>query len=161
MARESHDREDLLAEATALVERVELLVEGEPQPLIAGFRRDGCLSLFFGPEPVYQFNTQRALRRAYVAGRLYKAETGRLVAVDRQREEGILHLLRHELDELQMDRFMSDMSARLARLQQAFAHDRYTVAGQVPTDAPVTERVRDWLARFGSNVTVAQAPHAR
>ncbi len=78
MARDESSREDLLREATALVERIEL-VPHATDPLIAasdlfdkhivaGFRRDGALSVFFGEDPVYHFNAEgesapRVLRR--------------------------------------------------------------------------------------------------
>jgi hypothetical protein len=161
MARERQDREELLAEATALVERAELMVEGESQPVIAGFRRDGCLSLFFGPERVYQFNTRHALRRAYVAEKLYKAEKGRLVALDRRREAGAVYLVRHELDQAESERFLDDMIRRLNSLLHALAGQRFTVAGQVPVNAAVAERVRDWLAEHANNIRIAISPHAR
>jgi hypothetical protein len=160
MARESEDREDLLAEATALVERAELTVAGESQPVVAGFRRDGCLSLFFGPDPVYQFNTGHALRRAYVDGRLYKAEQGRLVALDRRREAGALHLARHELDPAQTTQFIGEMDRRLGHLGQALADGAYSIVGQVPAEGAVPERVRSWLAEHRQG-TIATAPHAR
>ena len=38
MARQEHARENLMAEATALVERVELLLTGVAEPIVAGFR---------------------------------------------------------------------------------------------------------------------------
>ena len=41
MARRESDREDLLREATALVERAELTIEGFDEPIVVGFRRDG------------------------------------------------------------------------------------------------------------------------
>src|SRR5688572_5223634 len=109
MARESQDREDLLAEATALVERVELAIPGEREPVVAGFRRDGCLSLFFGADPVYQFNTSNMLRRAYVGGKLYKAEKGHLIALDRRRESGGVYLVRQPLDVRATADFLSRM----------------------------------------------------
>lgn len=37
MARHSEDREDILPEATALVERVELEIDGLEDPLVVGF----------------------------------------------------------------------------------------------------------------------------
>ena len=74
MARRESDREDLLREATALVERAELTIEGFDEPIVVGFRRDGSASFFFGADPVYQFNTAFELRRAFVVGLLYKAE---------------------------------------------------------------------------------------
>ena len=67
MAREEHARENLIAEATALVERVELLLAGLPEPVVAGFRPDGSASLFFADDPVYQFNSRTfAARRSWV-----------------------------------------------------------------------------------------------
>src|SRR5688572_18570527 len=65
MARQEQDREDILREATALVERVELLIPEFPEPIVAGFRRDGSASFFFGADPVLQFNAQGKLRRAF------------------------------------------------------------------------------------------------
>src|SRR5437588_282047 len=85
MARETTDREDLLREATALVERAELAVADWPEPVVIGFRRDGAASIYFGGDPVYQFNARGELRRAFVADRLFKAEHGILAALDRQR----------------------------------------------------------------------------
>ena len=52
MALHEQDREDLLSEATALVQRVELRVEGFAEPVIVGFRRGGEASVFFGADPV-------------------------------------------------------------------------------------------------------------
>ena len=85
MARKEQDREDLLSEATPLVERIELDVEGFPETIVVGFRRTGEGSVYFGPDPVYQFNGAGELRRGYRAGRLIKAEQGRLVFLDRLR----------------------------------------------------------------------------
>ena len=73
MARNQSDREDLLREATALVERAELRISGWSEPVVVGFRRGGGASLFFGGKEVYQFNAGGELRRAFVAGRLIKA----------------------------------------------------------------------------------------
>lgn len=97
MAREEHARENLIAEATALVERVELLVAGLPEPVVAGFRPNGSVSLFFADDPVYQFNSRGELRRAFVAGRLYKADNGRLVEMTRNRQAGRVELESREL----------------------------------------------------------------
>ena len=79
MAHYESDREDLLRQATALVERAEILLPGLTEPLVVGFRRDGSVSFFFGADPVYQFNAAGELRRAYLDGLLYKADRGRLV----------------------------------------------------------------------------------
>ena len=61
MAHDDGHREDLSAEATALVRRAEFVAPAadrpnDESPLVAGFRRDGSLSVYFGEDPVYQFN---------------------------------------------------------------------------------------------------------
>ena len=66
MAREEADREDLMREATALVQRAEFSAGGKP--VFVGFRTNGAASVFFDSDPVYQFNSNGELRRAFVAG---------------------------------------------------------------------------------------------
>ncbi|HEV3024921.1 MAG TPA: hypothetical protein VGX76_20740 [Pirellulales bacterium] len=167
MARQEQDREDLLAEATALVERVELAVEGFDEPLVAGFRRDGSASVYFGADPAYHFNSHGELRRAYAAGLLYKAEGvsqsrhGRLVALERCRAAGEVQLVRHELDADENARFLDALSRRLASLGEALHQGQYRLVGQVPADADVVARVRDWLARVPTPVAIATSPRVR
>src|SRR5687767_7509073 len=98
MAREETDREDILREATALVERVELLVPGCAESVVMGFRRNGSASFFFGADPVYQFNTSGELRRAFVTGQLIKADRGTLAAFDRHRTETEVQFVRRDLN---------------------------------------------------------------
>ena len=42
------NREDLMREATALRRRAEFLVPSETETVVAGYRSDGSLSLYFG-----------------------------------------------------------------------------------------------------------------
>ncbi len=161
MAREQHDREDLLAEATALVERIEFDLPGYGESIVAGFRTSACASLFFGADPVYQFNSQRQLRRAYVGGVLYKAERGRLVSLTRERSAGGLQLVRGQIDDAGQARFLSEMATHLAALGSALESGRFTIVGQVPDDADVTARVREWLGQLGEAIELAASPQAR
>lgn len=78
MARDESRREDLLREATAFVERIELVPSSSTSkaaetPIVVGFRADGALSVFFGEDPAYQFNAAgellRVLRRIAAQGR--------------------------------------------------------------------------------------------
>jgi len=155
MARDEHDREDLLREATALIERAELALPGEAEHLVAGFRRDGGLSLFFGPDPVYQFNAARHLRRAFVAGTMFKAERGRLVALHRHRETDRVLLLRRELNDQETAAFLAAMAKRLERLRDALDVARYSVVGQVPADADVPGRIVAWLKQLAAPPAIA------
>jgi hypothetical protein len=160
MARDTHDREDLLAEATALVERVELALPDRSQHVTAGFRRDGGLAVFFGADPVYQFNPRGEFRRAFVSGRLYKAEQGRLVVLDRRREAEQVVLLRHELTDAEQADFMAAMRLRLSALAGELAAGQYSVIGQVPGTADVAGRVRAWLAAIPDEPHVANSARA-
>ena len=65
MARNEADREDLMREAVALTERVELFVPGFEELITIGFRSNGAMSIFVGQDPVYQFDPSGRLRRAF------------------------------------------------------------------------------------------------
>jgi hypothetical protein len=155
MARDEHDREDLLAEATALVERVELRHSRGAEQVVAGFRRDGALSIYFGADPVYHFDVLGRLRRAYRAGRLFKADGGRLAALDRRRETGQTILLRHDLDEAEQAAFLSELRNRLRTLQSAVRAGLIETVRQVPQDADVVRRLSAWLDQFASATRIA------
>ena len=85
MARESHDREDLLRDATAYVSRMQLAVDlgNGTVEVFAGFHSTGAFSLYFNQDPVYHFNRSGELRRAFVDDELIKAEAGSLVGMRR------------------------------------------------------------------------------
>jgi len=161
MARRESDREDLLREATALVERAEIRIPGENEPIVVGFRRDGSASFFFGADPVYQFNSAGELRRAYIDGLLYKAERGRLISLRRERSETEVSLIRNELQPHETDALLTTARARLARLNEALASHSFTLVGEVPTSGNVVGRARQWLASLPPKISVANAPNSR
>jgi hypothetical protein len=148
MAREESDREDLLREATALVERIELAPVGESadEHVVAGFRAGGAASFFFGADPVYQFNAAGELRRAYCNGLLVKAARGRLVSLSRQRLETKVQLLSRELSDVEQAEFVTKMCDRLRRLAAALETNQWTIVGQVPANGDVLGGLRKWLA---------------
>ena len=86
------------------------------EPIVAGFRADGALSIFFGADPVYQFNAAGELRRAYCDGLLFKAVQGRLVSLAASDSEHEVQLVRHDLDRCRADEFLAAMSSRLREL---------------------------------------------
>jgi hypothetical protein len=160
MARREQDREDILREATALVERVELEVDGMAEPVVVGFRRASGPAFFFGADPVYQFNSQGQLRRGYRQGRLLKAEAGRLVELTRERTSSQVILHRHQLDEQQCHEYLAELEGRLAELRAALESNSFRVTGQVPVDADVVGRVVDWLAGMQGRPAIADLPNA-
>jgi hypothetical protein len=161
MARHESDREDLLREATALVERIELapIDRADAQHIVVGFRRDGALSLFFGADPVYQFNAAGELRRAFHDNQLFKAARGRLVALCRSRGESEVQLLRRDLTDDEQALFLSDLTTRLQTFAEQLAAGAFAVVGQVPQNVNVMERVHKWLENHKC-FAVARRPNA-
>lgn len=148
MARNESDREDLLREATGLVERVELQVDGFHEPIVVGFRRSGCGSIYFGPDPVVQFNSRDELRRGFRDDRLLKAEQGRLVELTRERTDEATFLVRRDLSDQEQHALLDALSDKVARLSAALQADQVQVVGQVPAEADVVGRVRRWLGKL-------------
>lgn len=161
MAREEQDREDLLAEAKALIERISLRLGNDAEETVVGFRRDGSASVFFGPQPVYQLNSQDQLRRAFADGLIYKAEAGRLVALRRQRTEQAVELVRRVLNDAEAQQFVAEMHRQLDRLQTALGQSDFALVGQVPETTNVVDRVRQWIAGLPPSIAIAPSPRVR
>jgi hypothetical protein len=161
MSREESSREDLLREATSLVERIELVPNGSTSDghIVAGFRRNGALSVFFGEDPVYQFNAAGELRRAYSDGKLLKADRGRLAALERVRTQNEVQLVRHELNETDMIHFQAQMANHLQAFAELINTNAFEVAGQVPSDADVLGHLKRWFATH-SAMRIALRPNA-
>ncbi len=159
MPRHEHDREDLLAEARALVERVEIRCAGLEEHVVAGFRRDGCASFYFGASRAYHFNARGQLRRAFDHGRLLKADRGRLAALVRRRTENQVQLLRHDLDDAELRDYLDQVRGDVRILATALTGSDFDVIGCVPQDADVVGRIGNWLAQLAPLIVVADVPN--
>lgn len=131
MARNEADREDLIRDAVALRNRIECQVPGEPEPVVIGLRSDQSLSVFFGQDPVYHFNPDGQLRRAYVDGFLYRTQGDTLAKLRRERTESETTLVRTDLDEASLQEFLSTMQVRIAELRCALDAESATVLRSV------------------------------
>ena len=159
MARHEADREDIMREATALVERAELLVPGFAERIVVGFRREGAASVFFGQDPVVHFNAQNQLRRAYVRGELLKAEHGQLVRLRRQRTAEETQLLRSQLTPDEQDALLESFRAKLQQLQRAISVGQAQVTACQPDDAPILARIENWLPQVCDTIAIAHKPN--
>ncbi len=160
MAPSEGRRENLLTEATALVRRAELAGESfdpENGPLVAGFRRDGSLSLFLGEDPVYQFNPDGQLRRGFVDGLLYRTQGVTLARLQRDRSStNHVTLVRHDLSVSELAAFRETMTRQLERLldeltagelrQVAVVPETADVAGELVEAFRRVLEVDSWLA---------------
>ncbi len=165
MAREESDKEDLLREAVALVERVELLDTShtdQRHTITIGFRRDGSASYFFDTDPVYQFNARRELRRGYRDGKLLKAEQGRLIELTRTRTPTETILERRDLSDDETGGLLDDVRLRLTALVAHWLRNGYSLVGQEPPGTDVMKRVMDETeAILRDEIKIAAVPNAR
>jgi len=161
MARNESDREDLLREATALCERAEYLLPQEAEPVVAGFRRDGSFSLFFGAERVVQFNSTAQLRRGYFHGRLLKADKGKLVWMTRERTADAVMLLSQPLSAEESAQLLATAAELVDCLSSHLRQATFELVGQVPADGDIAARVIAWAAALPRPVQIAAAPNAR
>jgi hypothetical protein len=146
MARQEQDREDLLLEATALVQRVEIRLSDHSDSIVIGFRRDGSGSMFVGSDPVFQFNNQNELRRGFLNGKLIKAENGRLVELTRVRTVNAVQLRRRELNSTETRAYVELFCDTARQTLAAIAQDELAIVGQVPENANVAASAARWLA---------------
>jgi len=146
MARHETDREDLMAEATALRQRVELELPGVADHVVAGFRDNGGCSIYFGADPVFHFEADGALRRAFVAGDLYRSQGKTLARLTRTRADREVHLVRHDLDPAELAGFLAALRARVERLYGALADESARVVQQVPAQTDFRPRLVEVLS---------------
>lgn len=160
MAKQEQDREDLLGEATALVRRIELSLPGDDDAWVIGFRRDGAASVYIGADPVLQFNAANQLRRAYIGGKLVKAERGQLVWLERRRTETESQLVRREFTEPEQAATIMMIRDHLSRLREQIVGGDARVVQEVPKETAVTGDVVRWLDSMPDELTIASRPHA-
>jgi hypothetical protein len=165
MAREEQDKEDLLREATALIERVELLDTShadQRHTITVGFRRNGAASYFFDADPVYQFDARRELRRGFRRGKLLKAEQGRLVELTRTRTPTETILERRDLSDDETGGLLDDIRLRLTALVAHWLRNGYSLVGQEPPGTDVMKRViEETETILRDEIKIATVPNAR
>lgn len=159
MARFESDREDILREATGLVNRIELRCPWFSDSIVVGFRRNAAVSFFFGQDEVYQFDTSSRLRRGFWQGRLLKAERGQLIELTRHRTDSQTQLVRIDMPHEQAQAHLSRLESRLDQLGQSLADGDYEVVGQVAVgQTDVTALVAEWLRQRPAPILLAPTP---
>lgn len=142
MARNEADREDLMGEAVALTERVELFVPGLEELITIGFRSNGAMSIFVGQDPVYQFDPSGRLRRAFVDGFLFRSQHSGLARLERVRKESEVQLLRYDLSPSECDSFRQTMEDKLSRILSQLQEKTVRVQRCVPETADLLPMIQ-------------------
>ena len=165
MAKQQQNKEDILREATALVNRIEIKFSRESvskESVFIGFRRDGAISFFFGAEPVYQFNTRHEFRRGYCQGAILKAVAGKIIQLTRVREGEQLVLLSRDYSAQQTAAFLEKLKHALLLLFKEIKGGQWSILGAVVETGTVEEllqRVADWLEQHTREIQIADAPN--
>ena len=149
MARQESDREDLIREATALVERIEIRQPGNSFETVIGFKRTGGLSIYFGADPVYQFDSTGAFRRGYLNGCLLRTQGTTIAELTRQRTETESHLLRRDMESGELAQVRENALAQLRRLARQLEAGEPEVLRSVTDDE---DRLVLQIAQFVNTV---------
>jgi hypothetical protein len=161
VARIELDREDLMRDAAALRQRVELLVDGFSEPVFAGFKSNGSLSVYIGQDPVYQFDRDGRLRRAYAAGLLYRTQGTTLATLRRERTETETVLVRRDLSVAQCEAFLAEMRDTLGSLLESLQSGRFTVQAMIPETGGVLFELKESLVSILANSEAGLAPRIK
>lgn len=145
MARNETDREDLIREAVALQERVELEVAGFDELVTIGFRSNRAMSIFVDQDPVFQFDPDGRLRRAFVQGLLYRSQHNTLARMRRERSETRTMLLRDDLSTEELEQFRASMLDVLKKLRNAIALGQAVVSRSVPESLDLLPQILNSL----------------
>jgi hypothetical protein len=151
MARHEADREDLFAEAVGLVRRCECQLDEDGPKMVAGFRADDTLVCYLSADEMYQFDAAARLRRAFVAGRLYRAQGTTLARLTRERTPERTVLQRVDLAESELLSFQQAVrravSPWLSALEQGVVR---VVRRYPPGDDQLEADLRGRLRQFVS-----------
>jgi len=142
MARHEADREDLFAEGTALSTRIELVLPGETEPVVAGCRPTGAWSVYFGGDPCYHFDPEGGLRRAFAGGYLYRTQGDTLARLRRERTEVEVVLERTDLLPSELEAFVAEVRTRLSALENSLLSGTATTRRRQPEGADVERQLR-------------------
>ena len=117
------------------------------EPIVAGFKRGGAFSVYFSADPVFQFDVESRLRRAYVQGLLFRTQGSTLARLERSQSSDETTLLRHDLTDRELVEFRERMHVQLSQLHAALENGFAEPLRQVPELDDVMSDVRDALRR--------------
>ena len=143
MARQETDREDLIREAVAFARRMELQYRSEQDPVFCGLRDDGNWSVYFGQDPVFHFNSNGQLRRAFSGGHLLRSQGETLARMHRERTPDQTTLVRHDLNADELETFRNEAIRRLQTLYDALQSGDFSVLRSIPQDEPAATSALD------------------
>jgi hypothetical protein len=104
------------------------------------------MSIFIGQDPVYQFDSEGRLRRAFVDGLLYRSHHTTLAMLKRERSETQTLLLRTDLPDDALQSFRGTMLLSLGLLEQKLNSAAFSIRRSVPDSVSHITRIQSALA---------------
>ncbi len=141
MARIEEDREDLMRDATALVRRMEIQIDGQEELIFIGYKRSGYLSIYLSQDLVYHFDDSCQLRRAFIKPFLYRSEGESLTRLARARTESTSELHSAKLSDEELVQFQLEMQNYIRTLQGALSEGRFKVIKQIPDEGDLPKEL--------------------
>jgi hypothetical protein len=158
MAKDAHDREDLLRDASAMDVRVELRIAGVDHSVYCGFRTCGVFSLYWNQDNVVQFNAHGELRRAFWRNRMLASYERQLHWLNRDLNSARMRLSREPLTDDELAALEEFVSQSMVQLRDSFSTNSYEVVGKFPEDLDVCKKVAAWLEGHPDSVRYALHP---
>ncbi|WP_436714720.1 hypothetical protein U8335_17500 [Roseiconus lacunae] len=180
MAKNTQDREDLLRDGTAMPIRGRIWVHradvnrdapcqtGRPDlEVVVGFRPDGRVSLYWDQDPVFQFDTQRQLRRVFSLSNLYRADRRRLCLIRKESQqnanqrENVASRLRLKLEPISDDvqqSILEQLNHCLKILRDYLtATPKHKLETIGESESEFTERVLCWIESLNDPIPIADS----
>lgn len=155
MKHDESGNEDLMREAVSLIERIEFRSPSLSGPITLGLNKQAWLFVYLGDDPMYRFDQQGRLRRAFVDGFLFRSAGQTLVRLERtgvtdEKATTESVLLRRTLTPTEFEEFRDRTRSKLAALSQHLSER--SISRQYP------ESATNLAARFQSALqTVLEA----
>lgn len=128
MAIHERAREDLLRDGKGFCSRGEIAF-GQ-RKLIVGFRKRNQIAIYDGEDPVFQFNAEFALRRAFFNGVVLRADGGRLFQMKRASKGGRVVFDSSPVSEVDSQHLFQTLKDCLAKIQAMLDHGGWIVVGE-------------------------------
>ena len=153
-------REDLMRDATAYTRRLMLRSAQPDERIFVGLRQQGGWSIYFGEDPVYQFNDQFKVRRVHFANQNYAATDGKLYWLQRNRLGGRVEIQRTYSADAER-RMLADCLNRLQELAAGMLSNSVEIVERLPVDdRELVEDVAKMIRKTVQHLEIANVANA-